>query len=75
MNAARLDLKAIGHLADRYRADLAAAQENLDTLVDEVIAARQDGATVNISTVAKVTGISRATLHRRILERSEKGSR
>jgi transcriptional regulator of acetoin/glycerol metabolism len=62
----RMDLKVIGYAGDRRRKALDAADRELDVIADELLASGERG---NLALAAKVAGVSRSTLYRRIQAR------
>lgn len=66
-----MDLRAIGFAGDRRAKLLDAAEEELTKIVDEVIEA---GDNANIRLAARVSGVPRRTLYRRLQAREREGS-
>jgi hypothetical protein len=62
----RMDLRVIGFAAARREQRLAEAEAELGTIVDELIAA---GDFANVELAARLAGVSKGTLYRRLAAR------
>ena len=64
----RMDLRRIAQAGRRRDRHLASAERELDELADELLDA---GNYANLTTAAKIAGVSRTTLYRRLQARRE----